>query len=102
MSTNPSDQEQQAVKLCVTVKSKLESKYDPAALKRINAAIRRWIGRDKHRGIQTVYVAVDDPADETLKKLSVLPVSGEATAPKIKQAIDELWKKLKPEYLVLF
>ena len=103
MPTNPSAlREQPAIKLSVTVKSKLKSKYDPAALKRIDTAIKRWIAGDKKRGIQTVHVAVDDPADETMKKLRVKPVSGEATAPKIKRAVDDLWKKLKPEYLVLF
>jgi hypothetical protein len=103
MPTNPSALgEQPAVKLSVTVKSNLESKYDPAALKRINAAITHWIDADMKRGIQTVHVAVDDPADTYLKKLRVTPVSGKATAPKIKRAVDDLWKKLKPEYLVLF
>ncbi len=103
MPTNPSILgEQQAVKLSVTVKSKLEGKYDPAALKRINTAIERWIKADATRGIRTVHVAVDDPADKNMKELRVTPVSGEATAPKIKRAVDDLWKKLKPEYLVLF
>ena len=103
MPTNPSAlRKQQAVKLSVTVKSNLENKYDLAALKRINAAIKRWIAADLKRGIQTVHVAVDDPADTYLKKLRVKRVSGKATAPKIKRAVDDLWKKLNPEYLVLF
>src|SRR5512133_1143751 len=103
MPTNPSTLgEQPAVKLSVTVKSNLESKYDPAALKRINAAIRRWIDEDAKRGIQTVHVAVDDPADKNMKELRVTLVSGQATASKIKRAVYDLWKKLKPELLLLF
>ena len=102
MATNRSAGKKQAVKLCVTVKSKLNSKYDSAALGRINAAIKHWIAADKKRGIKTVLVAVDNPADKTLKKLRIRPVSGRPTAPKIKLVIDQLWKELKPDNLVLF
>ncbi len=53
----------QSVKLSVTVKCHLESKYNPAALKQINTAIKRWKSADDKRGIQTVHVAVDDPEE---------------------------------------
>ena len=103
MPTNPSvPAEQPAVKLSVTVKSNLESKYDAAALEKINDAVQSWKDADRKRGIQTLHVAVDDPADETMKKLGVAPVSAKPTAPEIKEVIDQLWKGLKPEYLVLF
>ena len=103
MATKPSAAPQhRAVKLSVTIKSNLESKYSPAALKRIDAEIKRWTDADKKRHIETVHVAVDDPADKTMKALGVTPVSGKPTAPKIKCAIDDLWKRLKPDYLVLF
>jgi Peptidase family C25 len=88
------------VKLSVTVKCHLERKYDAAAIKKINAAIARWKEKDANRGIRTVHVAVDDPA--AMKMLGATPVSGKATAPKIKRAIDDLCKQHKPEYLVLF
>jgi hypothetical protein len=92
--------EQQAVKLSVTVKCNLEGKYKPAALKRINTAIKRWIKADAKHGIRTIHVHVDDSA--AMNALGATPISGKATAPKIKRAIDDLWKRLKPEFLVLF
>jgi hypothetical protein len=102
MQTNPSTpRNDQSVKLSVTVKSHLKRKYDDAALAKINAAIARWKDADAKRGIQTVHVAVDDPADENMKELGVTPVS-EVTNRKIKQAVDDLWTKLTPDYLVLF
>jgi len=90
----------QTVKLSVTVKRHLERKYKPAALEKINAAIAHWINADANRGIQTEHVAVDDSA--AMKALGVTPISGKITAHKIKRAIDDLWKQLAPEYLVLF
>ena len=97
------------VKLSVTVKSHLEHKYDDAALEKINDAVKGWIEADKNRGIQTVHVAVDDPSEMREvwrnyfpKAPPVRSVSGKATAPKIKRVIDDLWKRLKPKYLVLF
>jgi hypothetical protein len=88
------------VKLSVTVKCHLERKYNADSLKQINAAIERWIKADAKRGIHTVHVAVDDSA--AMKTLGATPVSGKVTAPKIKRAIDVLWKRLTPDYLVLF
>jgi hypothetical protein len=103
MRTNPStSQEDQSIKLSVTVKSRLEGKYAPSDLQKINDAVKGWIEADKKRGIQTVHVHVDDPTE--MNDLGVEPVSGEATPEKMKQAIDLLWKKITPtpHYLVLF
>jgi Peptidase family C25 len=101
MQTPPNDQ---SIKLSVTVKSHLEQKYDDAALEKIAAAVERWKVEDDKRGIETVHVAVDDPEDPNMKKWGGLPVSGKATPEKIKQTIDDLWKKITPtpQYLVLF
>lgn len=88
------------VKLSVTVKRHLERKYKPAALEKINAAIAEWIAADANRGIHTEHVAVDD--SKAMKALGVKPISGKITAHEIKRAIDDLWKQLAPEYLVLF
>src|SRR5690348_5030794 len=103
MPTNPStSQEDQSIKLSVTVKSRLEARYDPADLQLIEDAVRQWIEADVKRGIQTVHVHVDDPTEMNAR--GVQPVSGEATAEKIKQAIEDLWNTFTPEpdYLVLF
>ena len=95
----------QIVKLSVTVKAQLESKYGRTKLKKIETARKGWIQADARRGIRTVHIAVDDPADKTMKEHDVPPVkvvNGRATAPDIKRAIDALWKPLAPDYLVLF
>ena len=88
------------VKLSVTVKGQLQKKYNAASLKEINEQVGRWIAADARRGIRTVHVAVDD--SKAMRALRVRPVSGKATADKIKRAIDDLWKRLAPDYLVLF
>ena len=103
MPTNPSTlRNDQSIKLSVTVKSRLENKYAPADLQKINDAVKEWITADAKRGIQTVHVHVDDPTEMNAR--GVQPVSGEATAEQIKQAIEDLWNTFKPEphYLVLF
>ena len=103
MPTNPSTlRNDQSVKLSVTVKSRLEKKYNTDALYKINAAVERWKSADAKRGIQTVHVHVDDSME--MNNLGVAPVLDEATPERIKQAIEELWNKLTPtpDYLVLF
>jgi hypothetical protein len=102
MSTDSSSLgQQETVKLSVTVKGRLEDKYkkNPGALEQIDAAIKAWISADANRGIRNVHVAVDDPID--MNPLGATPISGKASAPRIKRAIDDLWKRLKPQYLVL-
>ena len=82
---------QESIKLSVTVKARLEAKYtNPAALKKIKAAVERWKNADAKRGIQTVHVAVDDSADTNMKALGVTPVSGGVTPGKVKRVIDDL------------
>jgi hypothetical protein len=89
-----------SVKLCVTVKRNLEKKYDQAALQEISRAAKDWTAAEAKRGIQTAFVAVDDAA--AMKTQGVTPISGKATAAKIKRAVDALWNRLNPDYLVLF
>jgi Peptidase family C25 len=84
------------------VKRHLERKYDPASLTKINTAIEDWIEADANRGIHTVHVEVDNSKDNEIRKRRVRPVSGRVTPLKIKRAIDDLWKRLRPKYLVLF
>jgi hypothetical protein len=105
MPTNPSTpRNNQSIKLSVTVKFRLEAKYNQANLQQINDAVKRWIEADAKRGIRTLHVEVDNSEDETMKKLKVKPVSSKATAMEIKRAIKDLWNKFRPEpdYLVLF
>ena len=96
----------QCVKLSVTVKFCLEDKYrSKTKLKRIRSVIKDWIKADAKRGICTVHVEVDNPADAVMKKHRVPPVKlvdGKTTASEIKRVVDALWKPLSPQYLVLF
>lgn len=69
MRTNPiTSQNDQSIKLSVTVKRHLERKYNPPALEKIQTAIKRWIKADADRGIQTVHVEVDNSENETMKQ----------------------------------
>ena len=75
MPTNPSTlRNTKSVKLSVTVKSRLEKKYNPKALAKINKAVERWKSADAKRGIQTVHVHVDDSTE--MNNLGVAPVLG--------------------------
>jgi len=89
-----------SIKLSVTVRGSLERKYNAANLKLVDRAVKDWIAQDRMRGIKTIHVAVDDAA--AMKELDVPAIKGTATASKIKSAIDALWQRLTPDYLVLF
>ncbi len=90
----------QSVKLSVTVRRSLERKYDTAALKKIDEAVKEWIASDTARGLKTIHVAIDDA--KAMKALGVRAVRGSVTPNKMKIAIDRLWSKIRPDYLVLF
>jgi hypothetical protein len=89
-----------SIKLSVTVRKPLEKKYSTKDLKKIDKAVKGLIAADKKRGIITIHVALDDSA--AMKKLGVKAISGSVTATEAKVAIDGLWKKVAPSYLVLF
>jgi hypothetical protein len=92
----------QCVKLSVTVGARLRHKYG-AKLKQIEAARKAWIEANDKNDICTVHVEVD--SSRAMKKYGMAPVKlvdGKAAPPDIKRAIDALWKRLKPDYLVLF
>jgi Peptidase family C25 len=97
------------VKLSVTLKRPLERKYNRVAVTKIKRAIQDWINEDAKRGIHTVHVALDDGPDMRRvwynyfpQKRFVRPVSGQPNPEKVKRAIDDLWDRLNPRYLVLF
>ncbi len=89
----------QSIKLSVTSSNALAKKYDAAALKKIDAAIKAWVAADSKRGIRNLYVPLDDAA--AMKKVGAKALSGKVTATKAKQAIDELVARLAPDYIVL-
>lgn len=89
-----------SLKLSITSRQRIERKYDAAARKRINQAVKKWIAADKKRGIRTIHLAIDDPA--AMKRYKVPPVRGAFTALKAKKALDALVARLTPDYIVLF
>jgi len=89
-----------SIKLSVTHLGRLARKYDTAALKTIKRSVDRWVKADAARGIQTIHVALDDAT--TMKKLGVPALKGSVTPNKVKRTIDLLWRKLAPDYLVIF
>jgi hypothetical protein len=89
-----------SIKLSVTVRGNLERKYNAPNLKLVDRAVSDWIAQDRKRGIKTISVAVDNA--KAMKELGVPAIKGTATASKVKSAIDALWERLTPDYLVLF
>ncbi len=90
----------ETIKLSVTMRQGLERKYDAAALGRIARAVQDWVAADARRGIRNIHVALDDRA--SMQAVGAAPISGRATVGTIKRAIDKLWRRLNPDYLVLF
>lgn len=88
-----------SIKLCVTSRGNLKAKYSTAKLKQLDAAMQKWIAADRKRGIHTIYVALDNAA--AMAKYGVPAIAGAVTAVRAKRAIDKLWKKLQPDYLVI-
>ena len=88
-----------SIKLSVTYRRALQSKYRAVALAKIDAALRDWIAADAKRGIRTVHVALDDAA--AMAALNVPPVTGKPTAARTKRAIDALARALTPHYIMM-
>ena len=89
----------ESIKLAVTVRSALNNKYTPDALKKIDTAVAAWIAAEIGRGIKTVLVNLDSKKDMEAQGLK--PLAGKVTAVKAKKAIDALAKKLSPDYIVI-
>lgn len=85
-------------KVIVTNVGALKKKYG-AGLARIRAAVRRLIAADKKRGIRTRLVALDSKT--AMKKLRAPAVTDAADPEQNKKAIDGVFKKLTPEYVLI-
>lgn len=86
-------------KLIVSNRSALRAKYGGAGLRQLNAALSALIAADKKRGLKTRVVYLDDA--RSMKALSA-PVVTDAGSPRQnKLAVDALYAKLVPDYLVL-
>src|SRR5688572_27337833 len=86
-------------KIIVTNLAALKEKYGAAGVKKIKTAVNKLIAADKTRGLKTKLIALDDATG--MKKLNAPRVS-KATDPKQnKLAIDGIYKKLAPDYLMI-
>ncbi len=88
-----------SIKLIVTLRQNLAAKYSKADLTKLDKLIKAWIQADAQRGITSHCVALDDAAD--MGKFAAAPLAGVPTPQKVKRKIDQLWKLLSPDYLVL-
>ena len=88
-----------ADKLLITNNSALTAKYGAAGLQSIQTEIAKLIAADQGRGLQTVCVAVDDPA--TMQGANGAPVTNAADPQQNKAAIDSLFSTYAPQYMVL-
>ena len=86
-------------KVIVTNRSALVSKYGKTGVAQITKALTSLKSVDKKRGIQSRVIYLDDKT--AMKKLGGTAVL-DATSPRQnKQAIDAIFKKLQPEYLLI-
>jgi hypothetical protein len=86
-------------KVIVTNINALKSKYGTKGVTAIRAAVKQLISADSKRGLKTRLIGLDDTA--AMKKLKA-PVVTKASDPKQnKAAIDAVFKKLRPDYLMI-
>lgn len=84
-------------KILVSNDSALTAKY--GSLQTIRAAIAKLIAADKGRGLQTIYLAVDESAD--MSGVNGTPVGNAADPMQNKAAIDAIYNFHTPQYMVL-
>ncbi len=87
------------IKLMVTIASRLQEKFGDDGWNEIREAIRRLSEADDSRGIQTIFVCLDETSDTEAYEVS--PVKGSVTPLKCKKVIDKIYAKLSPDYVVL-
>src|SRR5262245_36541777 len=88
--------EKKSKKLLVTNRTALRSKYGPAGLKKVLAAVRLMKQADRARGIETDLIFLDDP--EIMKRAAVTDTK---SGQQHKIAIDAVYAAHKPHYLVI-
>ena len=86
-------------KVIVTNFSALNEKYGKDGLKKVNKAVTDLIAADKERGLNTIYVGLDDA--DAMKKFGAKPVKSASNRRQNKAAIDGLYKALGPDYIML-
>src|SRR6187455_3213691 len=85
-------------KVIVTNTSALKAKYGDKYA-RVKTAIDRLIAADKARGLKTRLISIDVEADMT--RLRIQPVVGIADQQGAKAAVDAIYKRHQPDYILL-
>ncbi len=86
-------------KIIVSNGDALASKYGAAGAQAVHAGVARLVSADQARGLQSVYVQVNDPGDMTAA--GGTPVTNSADPQQNKSAVDALYAFHKPQYAVL-
>jgi hypothetical protein len=86
-------------KVILTNVSALRAKYGPAGLEAVRSAIQKLIAADRRRGLATKLIALDDAA--TMRAFSAPAVTDAGDARQNKAAVDAVYAKLQPDYILL-
>jgi hypothetical protein len=86
-------------KVIVSNRSVLLAKYGSKGFTKINKALDKLKAADKKRGLNTQVIFLDDKA--ALKKVKGVAVTSAANPKENKLAIDAIFKKLSPSYLMI-
>jgi hypothetical protein len=86
------------LKLIFSCKKPLQSKYG-ADFKKVDALLAKLVAADKNKMIKTQIVYIDDPVSA---KKAGIPAVASTTDKDCKAAVDALYAKLKPDYILLF
>ncbi|MDH0864947.1 C25 family cysteine peptidase [Mitsuaria sp. GD03876] len=86
-------------KFVILHRGALRAKYGAAALKKIEAALKRLVRQDKRRGIDTTLAAVDVASE--MKPYGARPMPAKPDARSLKAVIDALAKARQPHYFLL-
>lgn len=89
-----------STKVIVTNEGALTEKYGAPALARIRASFDKLAAADKSRGISTCVVALDSGTDVKAAG-GIAPLRSVTDERGTKKAIDAIFKKLVPDYLVI-
>ena len=86
-------------KIIVTNLSALTAKYKTSGVSKIKTACRQLIAADKKRGLATRIINIDDP--KAMQKVGGAAVKNPKDPGQNKRAIDAVYKKLNPDYVML-
>lgn len=85
-------------KVIISSKKNLQSKYGKH-FSTVNKLLISLVASDKKRNVATTIIYVDDPASAKKAGIKAVPALTRQAA---KNAVDDIYKKLKPVYITLF